>query len=346
MSSKFRYTGAWNPAAGASTPLIYLIAGAIASFLATYLLLPWIIKSLRGTPAMGRDLHKPGKPLIPEMGGLAVILGFYVGVSVMTIVPMDTTGGSTIDALQRPYFYAALSASLGAGVVGLLDDMFSLRKRTKAVLPFLLALPLGTAVAFAGHTALLGFDIGVLMVPAVAFGVTSAANAANMLEGFNGLGAGLALIVAVSLVILSIIEGPQEAFFLLFPLIGALVAFLSFNRYPARIFPGDSMTLFAGATLASAVIISSPSLKSLGALFFIPMVLEFFLKARGHFRGENFGHLAADGTLEYEGRTESLTHIVMKHGRHTEAAVVRVLWLFEAILALAILASAWWVRFG
>lgn len=275
-----------------------------------------------------------------------MILGFYVGVSVLVIVPLDPSGADAIDALQRPYFYAALAASLGAGVVGLLDDMFSLRKRTKAILPFLLALPLGAAVASTGHTVLLGMDIGVFMIAAVAFGITSAANAANMLEGFNGLGAGLALIIAASLVILSAIEGAQEGLFLLFPLIGALAAFLWFNRYPARVFPGDSMTLFAGATLASSVIISSPSLKSLGALFFIPMALEFFLKSRGHFQAENFGRVADDGTLEYRGKTESLTHVLMKHGRFTEAALVRTLWLFETLLAAAILAGSWWLHFG
>lgn len=309
-------------------------------------MLPWLIRSLRGTTAVGRDLNKPGKPLIPEMGGLAVILGFYAGVSVLAIVPFSPTGGDAIDPLQRPYFYGALAASLGAGVVGLMDDMFKLRKRTKALLPFLLALPLGSAVAFTGHTVLLGVDIGVFMIIAVAFGVTSAANAANMLEGFNGLGAGLALIIGASLVTLSLIEGAHEGLFLLFPLIGALAAFLWFNRFPARIFPGDSMTLFAGATLACAVIISSPSLKGLGALFFIPMVLEFLLKARGHFQAENFGRPSEEGVLHYEGKTESLTHLIMKHGRYTETSLVRTLWLIEALLAIAILASAWWLHVG
>src|SRR3990172_8488481 len=159
------------------------VAAALASLAATYLFLPWLIRSLHGTSAMGKDLNKPHKPLVPEMGGLAVILGFS-------------------------------------------------------------------------------------LVFAVALGVTSAGNAANMLEGLNGLGSGLAVIITTTLIVLSILEQADEGLFLLFPLLGALLAFLWFNRYPARVFPGDSMTLFSGAAIASAAVISSPPLKTVGAFLF------------------------------------------------------------------------------
>src|SRR5207244_5537457 len=124
-----------------------------------------------------------------------VILGFYVGVGILAalvVMPADSS----------PLFFAALSACLGAGVVGLMDDMFRLRKRSKAVLPFILALPLGAVVYSAKNTILLGLDIGILMALVVPLGVTSASNAANMLEGFNGLGAGLGVIMTASLIVL------------------------------------------------------------------------------------------------------------------------------------------------
>ncbi len=312
--------------------LLLLVASALVSFLASYLLLYWLIQSLQGTSAVGIDINKPHKPRVPEMGGLGVIVGFYCGVSLLAVL---------LSALSVaiPVYYAALSAVLGAGVVGLMDDIFDVRKRTKAFLPFLLALPLGAAVYASGDRNLLGFDIGIIMIFVVAMGVTSAANVANMLEGFNGLGAGLSIIIAASLIILSIIEGAEEGMFLLFPLIGALAAFLWLNRYPARVFPGDSMTLFAGATLASAAIISSPPLKTLGALLFVPMIVEFFLKARGHFEGENYGSVRDDGRVEWNGRIESLVHAVMRWKRLKEWQVVAVIWGIEAsVCALVILA--------
>lgn len=301
--------------------------------MATYLFLPWLIKSLRGTSAMGKDLNKPGKPLIPEMGGLGVMLGFYIGVTLLVVF------SDPLDAPARPYFYAALLASLGAGIVGLLDDMFGLRKRTKALLPFILALPLGAAIYQAGDTFLLGLNLGVLIVAVVAFGMTSAANAANMLEGLNGLGSGLMIIMTTTLIALSYLVGSSEGIFLLFPLLGSLIAFLWYNRYPARVFPGDSMTLFAGATLASAAIISSPALKGMAVLLFLPMLAEFFLKARGRFQAENYGHVNPDGTLGWDGSVQSLTHLVMKGRRLSEWQVVAVLWAIEGAVCATVLLS-------
>ena len=309
--------------------LFSLLASAMSSFLAAYLFLPWLIRSLRGTSLVGKDIHKPGKPLIPEMGGVAVILGFYVGVSVIVIIATLGTSSSL--------FFAALSACLGAGVVGLVDDMFRLRKRSKAILPFVMALPLGAAVYASGNRVLFGTDIGLLMALAVPVGITSAANAANMLEGFNGLGAGLAVIMTSAMIALSLLTGASEGLFLLFPLLGVLVAFLWFNRYPARVFPGDSMTLFAGATLAAAAIISSPSLKTFGAILFIPMIVEFVLKARGRFQAENYGDLGSDGRLGWKGRVESISHIVMRWKRLREWEIVLAIWGIEAALCTVVI---------
>jgi UDP-N-acetylglucosamine--dolichyl-phosphate N-acetylglucosaminephosphotransferase len=282
---------------------------------------------------VGKDLNKPDKPLVPEMGGLGVMLGFYVGVTLLVVFSAPQ------DAPARPYFYAALLASLGAGIVGLLDDMFGLRKRTKAILPFVLALPLGAAVYQSGDVYLLGFDVGVLMVFAVAVGTTSAANVANMLEGLNGLGAGLMIIVSTTMIALSYLIGSSEGTFLLFPLLGSLVAFLWYNRFPARVFPGDSMTLFAGATIAAAAIVSTPSMKTLAAILFLPMVAEFVLKAASRFQGENFGTVEEGGRLSHNGKIQSLTHAVMHAGRFKEWQVVTIVWGMEGLVCLLLVVA-------
>src|SRR5256885_5529759 len=305
-----------------------LVASAIVSFIAAYLFLPWLIRSLRGTTLVGKDLNKAHGPLVPEMGGIGVILGFYVGVAILTafVVPVDSSA----------LFFAALSTCLGAGIVGLMDDMFRLRKRSKAILPFVLALPLGAVVYTSKNTVLLGVDIGILMAVAVPFGVTSASNAANMLEGFNGLGAGLGIIMTGSLIVLAFLTNAQEGLFLLFPLLGALSAFIRFNRYPARVFPGDSMTLFTGATIGCAAIISAPSLKTFGAILFLPMIVEFILKLRGRFQGENYGKISPDGRLIWNGRIESLAHAVMKWRPLREWEIVGILWAVELTIAVAL----------
>jgi UDP-N-acetylglucosamine--dolichyl-phosphate N-acetylglucosaminephosphotransferase len=309
--------------------LVFIVA-AIASFVTTFIVVPWLIKNLKGTSAVGRDLNKAGAPRIPEMGGLAVVIGFYVGINVLTIFGDGN--------LPSSIFYLSLLAVLGAAVTGVMDDLFSMRQRIKAILPFIFAIPLGSLMVDTGNTILLGANLGVLMLIVIPFGVTSAANASNMLEGFNGLGAGLGIIMTVSMIIISLISGQTDGLFLLFPLLGALMAFLWFNKYPARIFPGDSMTLFVGATLACAAIIAN--LKTLGAILFIPMILEFILKARGHFKGENYGKIDEEGKLTYDGRIESLAHLVMRWKKLKEYQIVAVLLLVEIAVCLVAITGA------
>ncbi len=101
------------------------------------------------------------------------------------------------------------------------------------------------------------------------------------------------------------------------------------------------MTLFAGACIACAAIISSPPLKTQGAILFAPMIAEFVLKARSHFRAENYASADSDGRLRYEGRTESITHVLLRRGRFREWEVVGILWAVEAVIAGALLLAVW-----
>lgn len=268
---------------------------------------------------------------MPEMGGLAVMLGFYVGVAVLTTVATTQ--------LAAPLYYAALASSLGAGVVGLMDDIFGLRQRVKAFLPLLLAVPLGAVAYASGDVYLLGWNMGLLTFVVVPFGITSAANAANMLEGFNGLGAGMGIIMTSTLIVGGFVEASPDGLYVLFPLLGAMVAFLYFNRYPAKVFPGDSMTLFMGAAIASASILGHQ--KTFGAILFVPMIAEFGLKARGRFRAENYGVPDDRGRLHYNGKIQSLTHLIMRLRPMKEWQVVATLWIIEAVIgAIVVVMSA------
>jgi UDP-N-acetylglucosamine--dolichyl-phosphate N-acetylglucosaminephosphotransferase len=127
----------------------------------------------------------------------------------------------------------------------------------------------------------------------------------------------------------------MDGVYLLVPLLGSLIAFLWFNKYPAQIFPGDTMMLFTGATLAIAGMLSNLQVQT--AFIFIPMIIEFFLKMRGHFQAENYCSEAGNGFLEYHGKIESLTHIFMKHMRIKERELVAFIWGIEiAVCALVI----------
>jgi UDP-N-acetylglucosamine--dolichyl-phosphate N-acetylglucosaminephosphotransferase len=155
-----------------------------------------------------------------------------------------------------------------------------------------------------------------------------------MLEGFNGLGAGLGIIVAFTLVVLSLVHDRLDGVYLLVPLLGSLIAFLWFNKYPAEVFPGDTMMLFMGAALAASGILSSLHVQTF--FIFLPMIAEFFLKFRGHFKAENYSTDAVDGHLIYNGRIESLTHVFMKHSKCSERGLVYRIWLIEVVFCLIV----------
>jgi UDP-N-acetylglucosamine--dolichyl-phosphate N-acetylglucosaminephosphotransferase len=307
-----------------------LIIGLVVSLLSTFIIVPWYIKKLAERGLTGVDQNKYDKPKIPEMGGLAVVIGFIAGVSTILVI------NKVLEEDDFPILAAPLLAVVGAALTGIMDDLFGLRQRFKAVIPFLFAIPVGVYVADKTTMSFIFTtqDFGIFMVLIAPFGVTCAANAGNMLEGFNGLGAGLGIIITVTLIIISFRIDAQDSLMLLFPLLGTLVAFLWFNRYPAKIFPGDTLTLFMGATLACAAIVGD--LKTVGALLFIPMIIEFFLKLRGNFRGENYGIPDKEGHLSHDGKIESLTHLIMKKKKVKERQLVWILWGVEGILCFAV----------
>lgn len=293
----------------------------------TFVIIPWLIPRLKARGVVGIDLNKPSRPEIAEMGGIAVVVGFFAGVSVL----VSLNGIKNTELLN-----VSLSAALGAAFVGMMDDLFDLRQRHKAFLPFVIALPFA-AVADPHVVIPHVFDInlGPWMLIVAAFAVTCAANAANMLEGFNGLGTGLGIIMSLTLVILATIHDRMDGVYLLVPLLGALIAFLWFNNYPAKVFPGDTMTLFMGATIAVSGILSNLQVQT--ACIFLPMIVEFFLKFRGHFKAENYCSDSENGYLEYHGRIESLTHVFMKHLKINERELVALIWGIEiAVCAIVI----------
>lgn len=87
--------------------------------------------------------------------------------------------------------------------------------------------------------------------------------------------------------------------------------------------------LFMGATIAVAGMLSNLYLQTI--FIFLPMIAEFFLKSRGHFRAENYSTNSANEHLEYHGRIESITHVIMRSVRVDERKLVAILWAMEAL---------------
>lgn len=304
------------------TPLLHILASMVPAFIITYMFTPKMIKRLRIRGMTGIDVHKVNKPKIPEMGGVVIVAGYLIGVLTILILQQEIL----------PQLLAALSAVLMVCMVGMIDDILGLSQRTRTILPIVASLPI--IIVLGGDrtmlipllgTVHLGMVYPLILVP---IGFTAASNLVNLLAGFNGLEAGMGAIAIASLATAALISGHSLSAYISAPMLGALIAFLIYNKYPAKIFPGNSGTYSIGGVIAAAVILGD--MEVIGAICLMPYIIEFFIKARTRFKGQCFGIVNPDGTLSPLNPIQSLTHLLMKLGSCSEAQVVKRLLLIEA----------------
>lgn len=325
----------------------------LVSFLAAFLPMKRIIRKIRDRGFLVPDINKQKKPLIPDMGGIGIMLGFVLG----ALISLQLQSAS----LDITHMLAAISSIILISLLGLLDDVLNLPDRYRVVLPIFASLPLVVTKAGTASINLIFFDanlnLGTVILPIlgpldlnlyalllIPIGVVACSNLINLLGGFNGLEAGVGSIVSLSIFISSIIlrfRGlhTTETSFLMIALFAACLAFLFFNWFPARIFPGNITTYMIGASVVGAVVIGN--MERVGVIALTPQIIEFFLKARSKFKAENFGKFK-NGKLYYEGKIYSLTHLFMRYLRPSEEQLVTILLLLQSFFGLLAISSLYW----
>ena len=314
----------------------------ILSFFITFLIIPHWIKRAKKIGLVGVDVQKRDKPKIAEVGGICVICGFLGGI-------LFYIGANTF------YFHsfennlptmAALATLLIITIIGLVDDILGwkigLRQWQKPILGLVAALPM--AVINAGTSEmvfpLIGkVDFGIfyplIIVP---IAITGAANGFNMIAGYNGLEAGMGVIILSFLSYVAIILNKTWVAVLALCMVVSLIAFLIYNKYPAKIFPGNTLTYSVGATIAIIAILGN--MERVAVILFIPYFIEFFLKLRGKFKKESFSKVEKDGSLNFlyrkaYGLEHLALHILKKLKRKVyEKDIVFSILFFEIIFVI------------
>jgi UDP-N-acetylglucosamine--dolichyl-phosphate N-acetylglucosaminephosphotransferase len=273
---------------------------------------PLMIPRLKRVGITGKDLNKPGQPEIAEMGGLVTAAGFCSGV--LLIIALKTFT-EQFNAINLQYLLATLVTVLTAVLIGIIDDFISLKQWVKAITPLFASMPL--IAAKAGDTAItipfLGrVDLGIIYsLVFVPIGVAIAANGVNMLAGFNGLEVGMGLVGMTSLAIIAFNLGENTALVILLAALGALLATLRNNWYPAKVFIGDAGTFSIGAMMASAVIIGN--FEMAGVIIMIPYAIDFFIKLKNHFPSRGWEGIYRDGKLYCpEKGAKGLAQVIMR----------------------------------
>jgi UDP-N-acetylglucosamine--dolichyl-phosphate N-acetylglucosaminephosphotransferase len=252
--------------------MITIIAAIFASVTTTLVLVPRIMKKMKERGFTGIDWNKKDKTEIPELGGIAILFGFPIGISIATgMWKLFGPGFSATPIL------AAIGVLFIAGMIGIIDGISGIPQRVKAVvlafaaLPLIIAgigsavidLPFGIEINLAG-TEELRLIFWMIIVP---IAITGAANAMNMSAGYNGLESGQIAIISLSLLVLIVLQnGSIEAGLIFAALFGAAVGLNYYNGYPAVTFVGDVGTLSMGAVIGASAIIGSVEFASVIAI--------------------------------------------------------------------------------
>jgi len=290
-----------------------LLATIFISFFCTYLIMPFWIRKAKQIKLIWQDMNKPKHPKnVAGSGGLVVVFGFLLGVLLYIAIK---TFYFNSDGEIISYIFAILSVLLISLIIGLVDDLFGWQKgglsmRSRIILMFFAAIPL--MVINAGESTMMGIEFGLLYpLLIIPIGFIGATTTFNLLAGYNGLEAGNGILVLSALSIVTFITGDKWLSIMALCMVASLLAFYIFNKYPAKVFPGDVMTYAIGALIAAIAIIGN--IEKIAVFFFIPYILETVLKLRGNLKKQSFAKVKKDGSLEMPYRKiYGLEHLAIK----------------------------------
>lgn len=282
----------------------------------------------------GIDIHKADKPVRAEMGGLAVLLALALGSTFYEGASYFTDGPTVI-------FASVASTVALTGMVGVADDIVELSQKYKPFLIVGASIPLMAALW--GRTGIFvptigNIDFGRLFpLVAVPLAVTTSANFSNLLAGFNGLESGCAVISIGTMSFLSEITGHPTVAAFGFILSSAYLGFLVLNWYPAKIFPGDSGTLIAGAAMAAMGLAAGLEFEAI--VLSIPAAMDFALKMI-YKRPFKQRHILGNTTIRPDGTLEpapypALVHAFMKVSPIDEKGLVLSVLATQALFAIS-----------
>ena len=333
-----------------SFPLNAYLLAIISGFVTTLLTLPlwrnWCLRvGLVDEPGQ-RKIHRG---TIPLAGGLAVMSGllFPTILASVFLYYADSAGKSSLDGkaislLQYGLSRRAISlagillGALGMLALGLLDDKYELRPRTKFLGQFLVA----TLVAASGvqitlfvHSAIFHYAVTILWI-------ITLINAFNFMDNMNGLCAGLAAIGAWYFGLIAAADGQYLVASIAFLAFGALLGFLPYNFPKARAFLGDAGSHLLGYVLAVLAILPhfyTPRHPRRWAVLMpllvlaVPLIDLVWVVALRWRIGQPF----------YQGDTNHLSHRVVRLGLSPTRTVL-IIWLLSAIAGgLAFVIGLW-----
>ncbi|HEX6983557.1 MAG TPA: hypothetical protein VF181_12430 [Balneolaceae bacterium] len=253
------------------------ITSFIIPVILSLIITPWVVKFALQINAVdnpgGRKIHTS---VTPRLGGLAVFSSAIVSVGLIFIIFPELA--SHLEAADWQVYIIPF-CFLGIFLLGFWDDLKPLKPGIKFGVQFIIA----AAVYFAGFkisniTNPVGsgmLNVEMIDFPLTLLWIVGITNAFNLIDGLDGLASGVATIASISIFTVSALSGEFLIAALALVMAGALVGFLRYNFSPAKIFLGDSGSLFIGFSMALMSIQSTTKISTGFALLFPMLVLGF-----------------------------------------------------------------------
>ena len=207
----------------------------------SYVLTPYIKKLAFKIGAVDRpDNRKVHKKIMPRLGGLAIYIAFMIGCVGSMEITWDIfgilLGGTLIVAL------------------GVVDDVYQLPAKVKLLGQIAAACVLvifDIRIEWVNNPLGGYFYLDMLSIPFTIFWVISFTNVVNLIDGLDGLAAGVSAIASLTVILVSVQMGYFHVAILTAALAGAIIGFIRYNFNPATIFMGDTGSMFIGYMLAA-----------------------------------------------------------------------------------------------
>jgi len=304
---------------------------------------PWFIRITKDRGWFGRDMNKPEKTEVSELGGIPVYIGFVIAV-LFALVLYYLFNLSVFGFIDITKLFLILITMSLIMFIGFVDDVLGWKKGISQlqhfIYPILFSIPMiifaiiyqinSIYIPYFGALQL-GLIYAWILVP---IAIDATTNSFNLLAGFNGLEAGLSIIIFSTIGIITFFRGEITLLIILAAWIGALIGFLKFNRYPSKIFPGDIVTLVSGVLAGISAIVLR--LEILIAFLIILYIIEFIIKASHSFKTECFGIPNKKGLLQANPKGGSLTQVILRlgAGKLTEKGLVNIFYFIQIFISL------------
>ncbi|AOL35801.1 MULTISPECIES: glycosyltransferase family 4 protein [Geobacillus] len=233
----------------------------LASFVTAVLTTPAIKRLALKIGAVDKpNSRKVHEQLMPRLGGLAIYISVLVGF--------------WLCQPESPYKWHILLGSFVIIVVGFLDDLFELPAKAKLagqVIAALIVIFGGVQMNFINLPFGGTLEFGVLSVPLTVLWIVAVTNAINLIDGLDGLAAGVSTIALITISGMAVIMGNWFVVAVGAIMIAATLGFLIYNFHPAKIFMGDTGALFLGYMIS---VLSLLGFKNVTVIsFIIPIII-------------------------------------------------------------------------